>query len=472
MLLLFLNFLIKPFWIFGIDRTVQNTVSADEYGVYFVLFNFSMLFNILLDFGINVYNTRNIAQHKQLLAKYFSGIVVFKFLLAVVYFLVTFIVGYIAGYDGVRFKMLLFLSINQFLISFIQYLRSNIAGLQLFTLDNVLSVLDKTLMIGFCAILLWDNVFDVQFQLMHFVYAQTLAYSITLIIVFGIVLVKSKQFKFKLKKSFSILILKQTYPYALLVIAMMFYYRLDAIMLDMMLDDGEHQAAIYAQSYRLMDAFIQIPILFAGLLLPMFAFRIKQKKSINELLKLSFEFIFVISVTVALVISFYSSEIIQLLYHSDIDSASNVLQILIFGFISIAMTNIFGTVLTANGNMKKLNIIAIGGVLINLVLNLFFIPSWGAYGAAFASIITHFIVVIFQILIVVKLLKLNYNLKYLLSLLTFVVFLIAVIIGLEHIKEPILRVALVLIISLIMSMILKIIDLKKLYYLVLSRDSE
>ena len=66
-------------------------------------------------------------------------------------------------------------------------------------------------------------------------------------------------------------------------------------MIDLLLDDGEHQAAIYAQSYRLMDAFIQIPILFAGLLLPMFALRIKLKKDIKELLKLSFEFIFVIS---------------------------------------------------------------------------------------------------------------------------------------------------------------------------------
>ena len=111
-LLLLLNFLIKPFWIFGIDRTVQNTIAAEEYGIYFTLFNFSILFNILLDFGITNFNSRNIAQHKQLLAKYFSGIVVFKFLLAILYFAITFIVGFIIGYDSSRFQILLFLSIN------------------------------------------------------------------------------------------------------------------------------------------------------------------------------------------------------------------------------------------------------------------------------------------------------------------------------------------------------------------------
>ncbi|MFI5220594.1 MAG: polysaccharide biosynthesis protein, partial [Bacteroidia bacterium] len=50
--LLFLNLLIKPFWILGIDRSVQNTVGAEIYGQYYALFNFSFLLNILLDIGI------------------------------------------------------------------------------------------------------------------------------------------------------------------------------------------------------------------------------------------------------------------------------------------------------------------------------------------------------------------------------------------------------------------------------------
>ena len=184
-LLLLLNVLIKPFWLFGIDRTVQNSVSQEDFGIYFTLFNFSMLFNILLDVGITNFNNKNIAQYKQLLTKYLSGIVAFKFVLAAVYFIVTFVVGYLSGYNSDRFYMLIFLTINQFLISFVQYLRSNIAGLQLFAIDSLLSVLDKTLMIIFCIILFRGNFIDPKIELMHFVYSQTLAYSITLFVVFG-----------------------------------------------------------------------------------------------------------------------------------------------------------------------------------------------------------------------------------------------------------------------------------------------
>ena len=85
LLLLSLNILIKPFWIFGIDRTVQNTVGAGEYGIFYTLFNFSLLLNILLDFGITNFNNREISRHPQLLSKYLSNLVGIKILLAIVY---------------------------------------------------------------------------------------------------------------------------------------------------------------------------------------------------------------------------------------------------------------------------------------------------------------------------------------------------------------------------------------------------
>ena len=69
--LLTLNILIKSFWILGIDRGVQNAVSAQDYGVYYALFNFTYLFNILLDFGIINSNNRPIPQPPYSRAKYF-----------------------------------------------------------------------------------------------------------------------------------------------------------------------------------------------------------------------------------------------------------------------------------------------------------------------------------------------------------------------------------------------------------------
>ena len=74
--LLLLNLLIKPFWILGIDRGVQNALGPEVYGVYFALFNFSYVFQVILDFGINNYNNRLIARSPDKLgAQLFSTLV-------------------------------------------------------------------------------------------------------------------------------------------------------------------------------------------------------------------------------------------------------------------------------------------------------------------------------------------------------------------------------------------------------------
>ena len=137
-LLLFLNLLIKPVWIFGIDLTVQRTVGVSDYGFYFVILNFSFLFNILLDLGITNFNNRNIAQNNHLLNKHFSGILVVKFMLGVLYLMTAFIVALILGYSGAQLRMLAWLALNQFLLSFILYLRSNISGFLMFKTESML----------------------------------------------------------------------------------------------------------------------------------------------------------------------------------------------------------------------------------------------------------------------------------------------------------------------------------------------
>ena len=155
--LLFLNLLVKPFWIFGIDRTVQNLVgNAGDggYGVYQAIFNFSYLFYILLDLGITNFNNRNIAQNHKLLSKHFAGISQVKLFLGLVYAVVIFSVGLILGYSGFKLKLLAWCGINQILLSFILYLRSNISGLMLFKTDSFLSVFDRLLAILFCGVML------------------------------------------------------------------------------------------------------------------------------------------------------------------------------------------------------------------------------------------------------------------------------------------------------------------------------
>jgi len=156
-LVIILNAVIKPFYILGIDAEVINRVGASVYGNYFALINFSFLLNIILDLGITNYNVKNIAQHHQLLDKYFSGIITLRFFLVLVYLAITFIIAIFIGYDVLQLKILLLLALNQSLVAFILYIRSNLTGLHLFVQDSLISVLDRLLLIIICSVLLWGG---------------------------------------------------------------------------------------------------------------------------------------------------------------------------------------------------------------------------------------------------------------------------------------------------------------------------
>lgn len=420
-LLLFLNVLIKPFWIFGIDRTVQNLVGDQSYGLYFALFNFSLLLNILLDVGITSYNNRNIAQHNFLLPKHLSNIVGLKLLLAVVYAIFTLVTAAIIGYSKVQVHLLFFLVFNQFLISFTLYLRSNITGLQLFRTDSLISVLDRSIMIILCSVLLFSDFFKPLFTIEWFVYAQTVAYFLTAIITFIVVLAQSGRIKIRFDFRFFIVFLRKSYPYALLVLLMSFYNRIDSVLLERLLPDplGKEQAGIYAQAFRLLDAVSMFGVLFAGLLLPIFSKMIKQKEPVGQIVQLSYTLLIVPAIIIAVSSIYYNREIMSVLYTSNTIHSSEILGILMIGFTGIATTYIFGTLLTANGSIKQLNYMAFGGMILNVVLNLILIPQYMAFGSAYASLVTQILTAGAQLILALSVFKLKPGIGYVLRIVMF-----------------------------------------------------
>ena len=419
-LVLLLNILIKPFWILGIDRSVQNVVSAQDFGTYYALFNFTFLLNILLDLGITNFNNKNIAQNNNLLSKHVSSILSLRMLLGLVYFIVTLAVGLIIGYSLSQLYILFLLSFNQFLISLILYLRSNIAGLHLFKTDSFISVLDRLIMISICAVLLWGNISNFHFNIEWYVYAQTAAYFLTAIITLTIVLSKSKLKKLNWSMPFFLAILKKSYPYAILVLLMAFYNRIDTVMLERLLVDGAEQSAVYASAYRLLDAANMIAYLFAGLLLPMFARMIKLKHQLDELVKLAFSLLMILSVIVAMGSYFFRYDLMALMYQKHVAESAQVFGYLMGCFVAISTTYVFGTLLTANGNMRELNTMASIGMFLNITLNLILIPHYKATGSAIASLITQFSTACFQVLIAQKVFKFKINYRYITVLIMFV----------------------------------------------------
>ena len=396
LLVIALNLLVKPLAIFGIDATVQNKVGAEAYGLYFSLLNLSFLFNILMDIGINNFTTRNVSRYPHIASKYLGKLFSFRIVLFFIYAITTLAIGIGLGYRDQSLYFLLILILNQWLVTLIAYIRSHFGGLQMFKTDALISVLDKLLLILFCGYLLLSQPKE-PFFIEWFIGIQTACYALTLLISFFILLKQIGVPKFEFDWVFSFAILKKSYPYALLILLMMAYTRTDAVMLERIHPNGAHEAGVYAQGFRLLDAFFMFGMLFANLLLPLFSKLIKdQSAQLFPLLSTSRNLLVGGSILLAFLCANYSGTILGFIYTDNIIEAASCFKFLMWGFIGMSMSLIYGTLLTAQGNLRFLNQLSAVGIVLNVALNALLIPKYGATGSAVATLITQSMTAVVQ----------------------------------------------------------------------------
>ncbi len=152
-----------------------------------------------------------------------------------------------------------------------------------------------------------------------------------------------------------------------------------------------------------------IAYLFSVILLPLFSKMLKNNEDITPIVKSSFSLLFLFSVTSVVLLEIFRLPVLDLLYEEHVEESAAVFRFLIAGIIPISLTYIFGTMLTANGNMKLLNITAIAGIVVNMTVNLLLIPRLQAMGAALASLSTQTVVALLQVVIAFRQLKVPFG---------------------------------------------------------------
>ena len=92
--------------------------------------------------------------------------------------------------------------------------------------------------------------------------------------------------------------------------------------------------------------------------------------------------------------------VMDLLYNQHTTISADVLGILMGALIFASSGYLFGTLLTARGDIKLLSRLAAGGFLLNILLNAVLIPRYQTLGAAAASLVTQAGIGIAQVVMV------------------------------------------------------------------------
>ena len=412
---LFLNLLIKPFSVLVIDVGVQRVLGNEIYGQYFVLLSLTLVFNIFLDLGINNFTTRFIAQDESHLNQHVSRVLYLRGLLFLVYAVLVFVSAWLIRLATEQYILLILLVLNQFLIQSVAFIRSLFSGLHLFKTDTLISVLDRALLILIMGSALLFSVSSI--TIYNFVLAQSICYLITFSLALWLIRKQLKSILPVFDLSYIMDILKRSAPYALLVLLMMLYNRSDVVILKQIASDGNYQAGIYAQGYRLLDAFYMLGMIFAGLLFPVFSRMIHQhSKDLMALVQVTGKLLIGGAIGILFIVNYNGSYILHLIYGDKVDNESiTVFFYLMLAFAAMSFNFIFGTLLTAGGFLKSLNFSALLGVIISVFSNIYLIPTMGALGCAISAFITQAFVSLVLVIISARSLQVYFNIRSIIS---------------------------------------------------------
>ena len=167
------------------------------------------------------------------------------------------------------------------------------------------------------------------------------------------------------------------------------YANLDVTMLGFI--GSESEVGIYNAALKIKNVLLALSTAVTAVLIPRISYYFKNNNNskVSDLIIKSLRVSLLLAIPVSLYVFIYSADVVRLLCGEEYLSAVPTLRVLIVCIIPLILTNLFGTqLLIPMGKEKRYTQSVFVGMWINLGLNILMIPFWGAFGAAFGTLIT------------------------------------------------------------------------------------
>jgi len=400
--LIVLNIIVKPVWILGIDRQLQNTVRHEIYGSYFSILNLSIILSFIMDAGITNRLNRQLASGQLGDVKKMFWL---KCLLSILYLIIIYAVCRMSGIE--KMDIVLLVCGIQILTSFLLFFRGLLTAEQQFVKDAWVSVIDKLLVILIAGALFYLPFFTSAITLNTFLWIQIGCIAVTIFVAFGFtanIFSKNKHFT-----ESSFYIVRSALPFIIIILLMSVHNRLDGFLLERIHMNGANEAGVYASAFRLLDAGNMVGYLAASFIVPFAARHLKTPLIIQNFVLNLRHVLFILSIVIVSFISVFANWVRELLYPAIADYASIILVFTIAALPAYYLIHIYGSLLTAAGELKTFIRIIFASVLINIVINLFFIPVYGATACCIAALISQYVCAISSFITATKKMNISFS---------------------------------------------------------------
>lgn len=205
---------------------------------------------------------------------------------------------------------------------------------------------------------------------------------------FGVTRIKLTPLDFKWNASTATDLLRQSWPLILTSLSITIYMRVDQIMIKWLINDAAN--GIYGVAVRLSEMWNFIPMAICASVFPgLLNVRSRDPALYEQRLQYLYDLVVAISLSVAIVMTFCSGLVVEILFGSDYAEAGVILSIYVWSSVFVFLGVANGKwIIAENLQVFKMYII-VAASIINIILNFLLIPEFGLKGAAISTLISY-----------------------------------------------------------------------------------
>lgn len=371
-------------------------LGQDGYGGYTTIIAFLQFFGILVDLGLTLTTVQMISEPNADTNKITSNIFTLRFFSAIIFLGLAPILVLFFPYSAtlkigvaVTTFSFLFIALNQVLIGLFQ---KNLRMEKVAIAENIGRII---LLAGIAAVIYFKA------GLLAMMFAVVFGSFANFLVNF---LFSLKYVKIRFKFDFTLWwdIFHRSWPIGLSIAFNLIYLKADVIILSLF----QSQAAVglYGASYRVLDVLTTLPMMFAGLVLPVLtaSWAEKNTERFKRLIKKSFDFLIVIIVPIIFGTMFLGERIMSAVAGSDFALSGTILKILILATGAIFIGTLFGHVIVAIKKQKQMLWGYASVAFLSLISYVIFIPLYGYWAAAWITVFSEGVIALLTFFVVWK----------------------------------------------------------------------
>lgn len=348
-----------------------------------------MILGLLSDLGLNTLTTREVARDNSLVNKYAGNMIVIKIILAILTFGSILIIS-ILFYSYELLVVTLFLAVSVILDSFSSTFYSIFQAYEKMEYQAIGKFLASFL-------LFLGVIFAINYGLNVIAFASIYFFVSVAVLIYTLIICVWRFVipKLEIDLTFWKITIIKALPLSLALIFGVIYFRIDMLFLSVL--KGSYAVGIYSASYRLMDFLTFLPIIFTSSILPVLSrFHSSSNDSLKVSYKLSFKYLLILGLPIAVGMTILAKDIILLVYDANFAQSILPLQIIIWTIPLLFLTYLLSTFITSINKQHLLYKIMFLSMITNIILNLILIPKFSYLGSSFVTLISELMVFMFS----------------------------------------------------------------------------